>query len=141
MSQQTNTSQEPQQATSSTETQSVGVNTSLAVNICAVCLCICFFLPWIGFFGTASGFDLAKTGGKALILWSIPIFSVITILINVITKNRIRIVAQFTGTFPFVGLAYGLYHLKIDFMRILAIGGYLSLILGLALFILPFRRK
>ncbi len=140
MSQQTQAPEETQQVASSNETSSATLSKSQAITICAVGLLICFFLPWISFLGSASGFDLTKVGGKSLLLWSLPIFSALTILAGM-TKNRSKSLAQFTGALPFFVLAYGLYNVGSDLIRILAIGGYLSLILGLALFILARRLK
>lgn len=126
----------------SNERVSVSLNLSHAINLCAAGLLICFFLPWINFFGlTPSGFDFAKhEKGKALLLWAIPIFSALTIFAN-ITKRSPKIVAQLTGALPFAVLAYGLYQEGKDVMRVLSTGAYIGLALGLVLFTLPRRLK
>ncbi|MFN7139408.1 MAG: hypothetical protein ACK4UN_08725 [Limisphaerales bacterium] len=129
-----------QASTVSRESVSVRLNLSQAINICAIGLGICFFLPWITIWGMgASGFEFAKQSGKALVLWSIPIFCAITIFATV-TKRSPKIIGQLTGALPFFVLAYGLYHEK-ELLKIVAFGGWISLILGLALFILPRRLK
>ena len=126
---------------SGNENQSVSLNLSQAVSLCAVGLLICFFLPWISFFlGKPSGLDFAKEGGRWLLLWSIPIFCVLTIFAG-ITKRSQKIVAQFTGALPFFVLGFGLYHEGKDLLRVLEIGAYAGLALGLVLFFVARRLK
>src|SRR4051812_15608754 len=110
----------PVPQTGSGEGQSVSLNTSHIINICAVGIGVCFFLPWIHFWGgEPSGFDVAKTGGKYLILWIIPIFSVLTIFAT-ITKRSAKIAAQLTGALPFAVLIYFLFQLGSELMKVLA---------------------
>src|SRR5258708_30416224 len=114
---------------------------SHAISFCAAGLFICFFLPWIRvFIVRPSGLDFAKEGGKCLLLWAIPIFSALTLL-TAITKGNQKTLAQFTGVLPFVALGFALYHNGKDILQALEFGGYVSLALGLVLFILPRRIK
>jgi hypothetical protein len=128
------------EAKSSTQPPSIAHNTlskSQAVTICAVGLLVCFFLPWITFFGAgASGFDIQKADEKAKVLWLIPIFSVITVFAGISGKNQ-KIAAQLTGALPFFALGYALYNSGSDFINVVTYGGWGSLGLGLVLFILP----
>ena len=118
------------------------LNRSQLMSICALGLAICFFLPWLNlFFGKPSGFDIAKQeGGKALLLWSVPIFSALTIFANLTGRNQ-KIVAQLTGALPFIILAYALSQGGRDVLRLLEVGAYVSLVIGLALFVLPRKLK
>ena len=129
--------------------KSVSLNTSQLISACAVGLIICFFLPWISFlfWGKPSGFELAKEGAKTkgdavafAFLWAIPFFSLVTFLAGMVKQSQ-KNIAQFTGAFPFAALAYGLYYVGSDLMKILEFGAYISLLLGLVLFILPRRLK
>jgi small-conductance mechanosensitive channel len=149
MSQQTNTPQQPQKATSPNENQSVSLNTSQILSACAVGLIICFFLPWISFLflGKPSGFDLAKEGAKAegkafalVFLWAIPFCSIVTVLAGMVKQSQ-KNIAQFTGALPFAALAVALYFNGSDLLKVLEFGAYISLVLGLVLFILPRRLK
>ena len=108
--------------------------------LCAAGLLVCFFLPWIKFLFPISGLDMAKEGGRQMLFWLIPVFSGLT-LFAVFTKRSPKIIAQLTGALPFVALVYGYTKIGKDLFQILAFGSYLSLILGLALFILPRRLK
>ncbi len=131
----------PATSTPQTEQLSVSLNMSHAISLCAAGLLICFFLPWIAIFmARPSGFAFAKEGGNFWLLWSIPIFSVLTIIAG-ITKSSQKVIAQFTGAVPFFVLSYALYHNGKDLMHALDTGAYGSLVLGLALFILPRRLK
>ncbi len=136
--------EQTQQVSSSTshpEHQAVSLNRSHLVNICAIGLLICFFIPWINFFGLRpSGLDFAKQGGKGLLLWSIPIFCAITVFATV-TKRSSKIISQLTGSLPFFVLAYGLHRESKDIIQVLGAGAWIGLVLGLALFILPRRLK
>jgi hypothetical protein len=126
---------------SGTAGQSVSLNLSHAVSLCAVGLLVCFFLPWIDFLlGKPSGLDFTKQGGKFQLLWAIPIFCAFTVLAG-ITKSSQRVVAQLTGALPFFVLVVGLKEEGGDLLRVLGIGGYGSLALGLLLLILPRRLK
>src|SRR5262245_39680184 len=81
--------------------QSVSLKASHIANICAAAMAICFFLPWIDFLGAKpSGFEMAKDGGKYLILWIIPAFGVFTLLASA-TKSNVKITGQIAGAAPF----------------------------------------
>ncbi len=126
---------------SQNENQSVSLNVSQAVNVCAAGLLGCFFLPWINFFlGKPSGFDFAKEGGKWLLFSAIPIFCILTIIAG-ITKQSQRVIARTTGELPFLILGYALYQMGRDTLRIIEFGGWASLALGLTLFFLSRRLK
>jgi hypothetical protein len=136
----TNTLPEPEPPISS-DRQSVSLSLSHAISLCAAGLLVCFFLPWVNLLLVKpSGRDLASEGGKLLLLWSIPIFSAITILAG-IAKQSQKTVAQLTGALPFIFLGLGLYDEGKDLMQGLELGAYISLGLGLVLFILPRRLK
>ncbi len=125
-------------ANSANESPGVTLNRSHLIAGAAVGMLIAFFLPWVRiFFGSpVSGFDLQKLSNGYKLLWLIPIASVITIFAT-FTGRSPKIAAQVTGTLPFIALAYWLYHLGGDLLKVLSIGAWLSLICGLALFILP----
>ena len=81
---------EPKQAISTPETQTVSVNVSMLVAICAVGLLLCFFLPWIDFLGAkASGLDIAKNKGESKVVWLVPLLSFITIIAGLTKKIQI----------------------------------------------------
>ncbi|MBA4150147.1 MAG: hypothetical protein H0X66_18725 [Verrucomicrobia bacterium] len=131
----------PAESTTSAVQENGSINHSQLLTFCAAGLLICFFLPWINFFGlNLSGFDFAKQGGKGLLLWSIPIFCAITIFAT-LTKRNAKITGQLTGALPFFVLAYGLFQEGKDLMQVLGMGAWIGLVLGLALFILPRRLK
>jgi hypothetical protein len=128
-------------APASTEIQGVRLTRSHLVSFCAAGLFICFFLPWISFWlGKPSGYDFAKGGGNAPLLWAIPILSAVTVFAG-LAKKGAKLMGYITGVMPFVVLGYSLYHEGSDLLRALAIGAYLGLTLGLVLIILPFRMK
>src|SRR5687768_5300378 len=82
--------------------QSVSLNRSQLVSLCATGLLICFFLPWINFFlGKPSGLDFAKAGEKYILHWSIPILCGLTIVAGM-AKSSQKIVAQLTGALPVI---------------------------------------
>lgn len=127
------------------EGQSVTLNASHLISFCAIGLIVCFFLPWISvfFWGKPSGFDLAKEGAKAegnavalVFLWAIPFFSLVTVMAGMAKQSQ-KNIAQFTGALPFAALAVALRFHGTDLLKILEFGAYISLLLGLILFILP----
>jgi hypothetical protein len=123
------------------ENQSVSINTSQLVGLCAAGLAVCFFLPWIQIlFGKPSGFDFAKQGEEYLLLWSIPILSAITVIAGMAKLSQ-KVVAQMTGAVPFIVLGIGLYHIGKDLLKVLEIGAYAGLALGLVMFIIARRLK
>jgi hypothetical protein len=123
------------------ENQTVTLGRAQIVNLCALGLGISFFLPWANFLGVnISGFDLQKDGGGQLLLWSIPVFCLITILAG-ITKRGQQIAGQLSGVLPFAVGVYWYMKLGNDMFQILSFGAYLSLAFGLALIILARKSK
>lgn len=124
-------------ATAASENQNVSLGRTQLVNLCALCLGVSFFLPWVNILGgTVSGFDLQKLGDQQRLLWLIPIFCAITIFAGM-TKRSQKIAGQLTGALPFAVGAYWYYKLGSDMFHILTFGAYLSLAFGAVLFILP----
>lgn len=109
-----------------------------AITLCALGVLLSFFLPWITLLGAnISGYQFQGLfGGRALLLWSIPIFSIITIFATATNRNP-RNAAQLAGALPFAVLGYGLYNVGQDIFQALGFGAYLGLVAGLALIILP----
>jgi hypothetical protein len=123
------------------EKQIVSLGRTQMVNLCALGLGISFFLPWAQFFGVnLSGLDLQKLGDQQRLLWLIPICCAITIFAG-ITKRSQQIAGQFTGALPFCVGVYWYTKLGSDLFHILTYGAFLSLVFGLALFILPRKSK
>lgn len=128
--------------TTAPEKQTASSGRVQLTNLCALGLGVSFFLPWAHFFfgSLLTGFDLQKLGGEQRLLWLIPIFSAITIIAGV-TKRSQKIIGQLTGALPFCVGAYWYYKLGSDLTHILTYGAFLSLIFGVALFILPRNSK
>lgn len=107
---------------------------------CAIGLFISFFLPWAKlFFFAGSGYDLAANlGGEAKFAWLIPLSSIAVVAVafyehSTNTNNFGKIGSIIAGALPFVFLLYGLSQIGKDLLEVLAIGAYLSLIIGLVL--------
>jgi hypothetical protein len=127
--------------TSGPEQQTLSLTRTQLINLCAIGLGVSFFLPWAHIFLSApSGFDLQKMGDEQRLLWLIPIFSAITVFAGV-TKRSQTIAAQIAGALPFCAAAFWYYKFRNDLFQIIAYGGYLSLIFGAALFVLPRKSK
>jgi hypothetical protein len=132
---------EPTPSSPATENQTVSLCRTQLVNLCALGLGVSFFLTWAHvLFISPSGFDLQKDGGGQLLLWLIPILSVITIVLG-FAKTGQQIVARLTGVLPFLVGIYWYFQIKDDFFHVLAYGAYLSLFFGLLLLILPKKSK
>ena len=128
-------------ATPAPENQPITLGRAQIVNLCALGLGICFFLPWVNIFGgTISGFDLQKAGGGQLLLWLIPVFCLITIFAGV-TKHSQQIAGQLSRVLPFVVGVYWYMKLGNEMFQLLTFGAYLSLAFGLALIILARKSK
>jgi hypothetical protein len=123
------------------ENQTITLNRSHLVILCAAGLGVSFFLPWAQILGAnISGFDLQKMGDLQRLLWSIPIFSAITV-IAVITKRSQEAAGWITGMLPILVGGYWYTKLGSDMFHILAYGAFLSLAFGAVLFFLSFKSK
>ena len=132
---------EPAPATTSPENQTISLNRSHLVILCAAGLGVSFFLPWVQIIGAnISGFDLQKTSDPERLLWAIPIFCAITIIAG-ITKKSQQAAGLITGMLPFLVGGYWYTKLGSDMFHILSYGGFLSLAFGAALLILSPKSK
>ena len=124
-------------AASAPDNQNVSLPRRQLVNLCALGLGVSFFLPWAHvLFASPSGFDLQKGGDGELFLWSIPIGAAITIIAG-LARSRQTIIGRLTGMLPFVVGIYWYNRIGSDLFQMLAVGGYLSLVFGAALLVLP----
>jgi hypothetical protein len=112
-----------------------------AISLSALAMFGCFFLPRLNVFlgQTASGYELQQLpSDEAKLIWAIPARGLLALLAAVANvKHGIEVTSQLAGALPFLALIY--YGVKIgqDLLPILQIGAYLTLILGVALFVLP----
>jgi hypothetical protein len=120
--------------------QTIAITRSHALILCAAGLGISFFLPWVVLIRPISGFDLQKLGEQHLLLWLIPIFSVITIIAG-FTKRSQRLAGQLTAALPFCVGIYWYNKLGNDLQHILTYGAFLSLMFGGALSIVARKLK
>ena len=106
--------------------------------VCSLALIGCFFLPWIKFlFGTPSGYDLQQLpSDEAKLVWLIPATALVALL-AAMTKKGVLVASQAAGAMPFLALIYYRIKLGEELFQILQIGAYLSLVLGVILFITP----
>ena len=80
----------------------------------------------------------ANLGGEASLAWLIPLSSIAVVAVafyeqSTRTNSFGKISSIIAGALPFVGLLYGLSQIGKDLFEVLAIGAYLSLIIGLIL--------
>jgi hypothetical protein len=123
-------------ANAAPENQTISLNRTNLVILCALGLGVSFFLPWAQFLGAnISGFDLQKMGDQQRLLWAIPVCCVITIIAG-ITKSSQQIAGQLTGALPFLVGVYWYLKLGNDMFQILTYGAFLSLGFGAAMLIL-----
>ena len=112
-----------------------------AIALCALAMIGCFFLPWLNVFlgQTASGYQLQQLpSDEAKLIWAIPAGGLLALLAATANvRQGIAATSQLAGALPFLALLY--YGVKIgqDLLQNLQIGAYLTLILGVALFVLP----
>ena len=133
-------STEPPLSTQAIPPQPVAtVGRTQAANLCALALGICFFVPWMHFFGARlSGFDFQKLSDVGKLFWLLPVFAALTLCAGLVGKSQ-KIAGQLAGAAPFVILAYGLSQLGKELFNALAPGAWIGLVLGAVLFLLVRR--
>lgn len=136
MSEETTPSQvKPSAVIEPTASHDVTLNRRYIIIGCAVGLCVCFFLPWINLFVVApSGLDLAKGAGNAWLFFGLPIFAIFAFTAAVTGKGY-TFPALLAGLTPFAILLYGLNQTGSGIFQSLAVGAWISLGLGIALFL------
>lgn len=120
---------------------------SKAVAICAFGLLSAFFLPWVQLLGAGmSGYNLGQLGSYGNYAWVIPILSGATIFLSFASANN-RGIGAVAGIVPLGGILYGLLRIGATGGRnaargfleiagqILSIGGWLTIILSVAIII------
>jgi hypothetical protein len=107
------------------------------ISLSATVLFFSFFLPWVSFLGgTLSGLDLQKHTDSYKLVWLLPAFAALTLILN-IARQGTSLMRRLAGLCPFAILAYALNQMGSDLFRIVAIGGWLELIAGAALIFTP----
>ena len=99
--------------------------------ILAIALLIAFFLPWAKvFFFTGSGYNIGvHLGGEAKFVWAIPVAAIAIIALAFYIVDT-KVMSIITGILPFVVFGRAYSELGKDLFEILAIGAYISLIVG-----------
>lgn len=96
-------------------------------------LLISFFLPWVEFIISGSGYDIAtQFSGQSKILWLVPI-SALIMTFSVLFRFQNPWILRATGILPWVIFIRVFVEMGTDVFRILAIGAYLALATGLVL--------
>jgi len=100
----------------------------------AIALLVAFFLPWGKvFFFTGSGYDLGgHLSGEAKFVWSIPAGAIAIIALAFYHVNT-KTISAVTGILPFIVVGRVYSELGRDLFEVLAIGAYLSLLVGVLL--------
>ena len=134
----------PEEEIVSTTNQSTpiepGVTTQISSNLITLSstvLLLSFLLPWANIFGgNPSGFDIQKNIPSYNFVWLLPALAALTILLNIggLSTNLIRRVA---GLSPLLILAYSANKLGNELFNAIAIGGWLALLGGAVLILIP----
>jgi hypothetical protein len=123
---------------------SPALSVSLLEIFLAICLGLCFFLPWMNILGVGvSGFQIQKLGHDGLALWLIPITSVIAILAGCIQKSQ-KDAAMLAGITPFGIIIYFCIQAGNDYQAIINLlggGAWAALVIGFLMIILSFSLK
>jgi hypothetical protein len=120
---------------------SVSISTHNLISLSAAILCLAFFAPWVTFFGALlSGLDIQKNFESYKLVWMVPALGLVTLGLNM-ARAEIGFIRRVTGLVPLLILAYGLNRLGSDLLQILSWGGWLTLLAGLALIVIPSASK
>jgi hypothetical protein len=104
--------------------------------------CLFFFLVAMGKFAWCrlSGLDIQKNFPAYRLVWLLPVLAGATILIN-LAGQKTDLIRRLAGLCPFVILVYALNELGSQLFQSIAIGGWLALLGGAALIVIPTTRK
>ena len=128
------------------------------IAICAMVLLIAFFLPWAGIFGkTIAGYNIGIIGPRlaqasaeligeydprwmlSLLLYLIPILSVITLILSSLKINKWeRIFGFLTGILPVIGIVYLTSEIGDDLFNFAEFGLYITLLAAIGILIASF---
>ena len=105
----------------------------------ALGLIVSFFLPWANILISYSGYDLVNDGLISKYIWAIPIFAFMLIIATLLGDYVFFPLT--TGLLPFIFLITEVRSSSNDVFSMLSYGGYLTLLLSLALLVLTLFRK
>jgi hypothetical protein len=111
------------------------------ISIASAVLLGSFFLPWIKFFGAnISGLDIQKNFSSYKYVWLLPVFAALTFILNIsgVGTDLMRRVA---GIVPFTILIYSVHRFGSDLWSSILIGGWLALVSGIGLLVIPNEPK
>jgi 4-amino-4-deoxy-L-arabinose transferase-like glycosyltransferase len=113
----------------------------ILVGLSAAALCVSFFLPWVGFLGGGiSGFDIQKNFEPYRLIWLMPLFATIVLVLNIAGQDT-GAARRLAGMCPVAILIYAVYGLGGDLFKELQIGAWLALIAGGLLVLIPSEPK
>jgi len=111
------------------------------ITLAAAAVFFSFLSPWVKLLGAdISGLDIQKNFPSYRLVWLLPVFAGATILIN-IAGQKTDLIRRLAGLCPFVILVYALNELGSQLFQSIAIGGWLALVGGAALILIPTVHK
>ena len=111
------------------------------ITLSAAAVFFSFLSPWVNLLGAdISGLDIQKNFPSHRLVWLLPVFAGATIFIN-LAGQKTDLIRRLAGLCPFVILVYALNELGSQLFQSIAIGGWLALLGGAFLILIPSARK
>jgi hypothetical protein len=111
------------------------------ISVAAVVLGASFFMPWAVFFGeNLSGLEIQKHLDSYKFVWLLPVCAAVTLILNMVGAPT-ALVRRIAGAIPFVILGYSLNKFGSNLFQILSWGGWVALVAGIVLVIVPSPAK
>ncbi len=107
------------------------------INISALTLAASFFLPWVTVLGKGlTGLDIQRNFSSYQLVWVLPVLALLALVLNA-ARVETKIVRRVAGAAPFLILGYAINQLGNDVLQIIAPGGWVALVSGAVLSMIP----